>query len=221
MKNTIKGIAFFFILYTALPVMGQQGILSKISSGDSNSVNKAPGMFTQYSLFGLAARENGAKGGAAAGGRLEYVYLYNDVDIPEGKNSAGFYGGTAAIEAGYGGWIPYEFSVGAAGGVQFRNRIGVGFQYNMLGIYGYSSMAYGGSGIKLKARYDRVTLGWSRDGIGYFSGAFRNRDFSANHLELKVDIIDQWGIGFLHTALDRGNPEFKQTENRIFIGKVF
>jgi hypothetical protein len=221
MKNTIKSIAFLILLYTALPVMGQNAILSKVLSKDSSSINKAPGMFTQYSLFGVSARDNGVKSGAAFGGRLEYAYIYNDVDIPEGENHAGFYAGTAAIEAGYGGWIPYEFSVGAAGGVQFRNRVALGFQYNILGIYGYSSMAYGGSGIKLKARYDRLTVGWSRDGIGYFSGAFKNRDFSANHIELKADIIDQWGIGFLHTWLDRGNPDFKVSENRIFIGKVF
>jgi hypothetical protein len=220
MNYTVKIILFFLLITSALPAMGQKGILSKISSGDSSSENKAPGMFMEYSLFGVKSRSNGEPAGGALGARL--AFYYGDAeDIAKGEKSAGFYGATAAIEAGYGGWIPYEFSVGAAGGVQFRNRIAIGFQYNMLGIYGYSTLAYGGSGIKLKARYDRFTIGWARDGIGFFSGAFRNRDFSANHLEIKADIYKQWGIGFKQTWLDRGSPLVKQSESRVFVGLVF
>jgi hypothetical protein len=213
----------FLVFFSSISVVNAQtsrSVFDKLKSKDSNDVNKAPGMFTEYSLFGVQSKANDEPNGAALGARLAFYYG-DDEDIPQGKNSIGFYGATAAIEAGYGGWIPYEFSVGAAGGVQFRNRIAVGFQYNMLAIYGYSEQAYGGSGFKLKARYDRVTVGLGRDGIGFFTGAFRDRDFSATHVELKADLYKQWGIGFKHTWLDRGNPTFKVGENRIFIGLVF
>lgn len=203
-----------------LQAQDKKHLLDRLKSPDSSDVNKAPGMFMEYSLFGIQSAANKEPEGAALGGRL--AFYYGDAeDIPRGENHVGFYGATAAIEAGYGGWIPYEFSVGAAGGMQFRNRMAVGFQYNMLGIYGYSSQAYGGSGIKLKARYDRVTIGVGRDAIGFFTGAFRDRDFSAAHVELKAHIFRQWGIGFKRTWLDRGNPEYKVSENRIFLGKVF
>lgn len=69
-------------------------------------------------------------------------------------------------------WIPFDYSIGATGSYAIAPNHELGFDYSIIGIYGYSSFAYFGSQITMKYRFWRIQTEFTHGGTGIFSGAF-------------------------------------------------
>lgn len=122
----------------------------------------------------------------APGASYTYYEGWGDDDREAGTFMGGGY---IRILMGYGitkgaRWIPYDYSCGAFGNFVLNNpKHEIGFDYGMIGIYGYSDFAFFGSNFTLKYRFSRIQLEATRGGTGIFVGFIKPRfDSEAAHL---------------------------------------
>jgi len=136
---------------------------------------------------------NGSKTNVVAPG-LSFTYIEGWGEEDRSANSFSG-GGYIRILMGYSHskakrWLPYEYSCGALGSYVFNNtKHEFGFDYGMLGIYGYSAYAFFGSNLALKYRYSRFQLEVSRGGDGIFRG------FIVPRFETKA--VHSVGLGYI------------------------
>jgi len=179
---------------------------------------------------------NGSKySGIAPGLQVSYLQPWGMGEGEPGTFDGGgyirFHVGYGKIKTGSNGssdsknWIPYDFSLGAYGSYVLNNaNHEIGYEYGMLGIYGYSVFAYYGSQITLKYRYRFLQLDATRGGTGGFRGAFVPKfESAATHsVGLTCLLPKNLLAGLRYSSIPSGgaNTHFA-TEWRVFFGYNF
>jgi hypothetical protein len=119
-------------------------------------------------------------------------------------------------------WIPYDFSLGPYGSYVFKNpNHELGFDYGMIGIYGYSVYAYFGSQFTAKYRYRFLQLDATRGGDGIFRGCFVPRFGSEASHSIGITALLPKGLlaGFRYSTIPSGGGTGHQAEEwRLFFG---
>ena len=179
----------------------------------SKSQGIAPGIMLSY----LAPWEigQGKPGTFDGGGYVKFIVGFGKIKTTGNVNAQG----TKSSK----NWIPYDFSLGPYGSYISKNgHHEFGFDYGMVGIYGYSSFAYFGSQFTAKYRYRFLQVDLTRGGTGVFTGCIVPKFESAATHSAALSILFPKGIlaGLRYTSVPSGGAKngFMVNEWRLFCG---